>query len=359
LAIFAVVSAAAGCFPSTSPPTAPSGLQPPAQPPAQPTAPAPPSNPAALTPVAFGADWLINGPIAPIFVAIDRGYFAEGGISVSVSRGYGSADAVKRAAAGTSDVVLGDIGTAMLLRANEDAAVKVVAPMYSASPATIIFYEDLNIRTPKDLEGKTIADAAGSSPRLLFPAFAALAGFDATRVTWRSVDPAVRNTLMGNGQLEIITAFSFHVAEIERHVQANNPERRIGAMMYRDYGFDMYGNGFIVADRLTQERPDVVRAFVRGAARGLREAYQDPTAAMLITKRFHPEIDIELCVRQLELIKDLIFTDDVMANGLATFQTERLQKTYDVMAQYFGMRRDVPLNEIYTTQFAPDPPIKP
>ncbi len=71
-----------------------------------------------LTRVAYGSDFLISGTTAPIFIAIEKGYFAEGGIDVSVSRGFGSADAVKRAATGQADIVQGDIGTAMLLRAN-------------------------------------------------------------------------------------------------------------------------------------------------------------------------------------------------------------------------------------------------
>jgi NitT/TauT family transport system substrate-binding protein len=247
----------------------------------------------------------------------------------------------------------------MLLRANEDARIKVIAPIYAGSPAAVLFYEDQNIRSPTDLEGRTLADAVGSSPRVLFPAFAGLTGIDTSRVNWRSIDVSVRNTLMGNGQLEIITAFISNLAEIERQAYSTNPDRRIGVMMYRDYGLDIYGNGFIVGDRLIQERPEVVAGFVKATARALRETYQDIPGAVRIVKRYHPEVDVEVGVRQLELLKDLVFTEDILANGLATFQTERLQKTYDVMAQYFGMRRDVPLNKMYTTQFAPDPPIKP
>ena len=315
--------------------------------------------PRPLTPIAFGESFVIDGFSSVFFVAIERGYYAEGGLNVTVSRGYGSSDAVKRIASRTSDIVNGDVGTAMLLRSNEDARVKVVAPLHSASPSALLFYEDQNIRSPRDLEGKTIADAPGSAPRVLFPAFAALTGIDTSRIEWRSVDPAVRNTLMGNGQLEIITAFISNLAAIERQAYATNPERRIGVMMYRDYGFDVYGNGLVVADRLIQERPDVVAAFVRGTAKGLRDTYQDPVSAVRIAKRYSPELDIDVSIRQLELLKDVVFTDDIMANGIGVFQVDRLQRTYETMAQYFGMRRDVPLNEMYTTQFAPDPPIKP
>ena len=45
-----------------------------------------------LQKVAYGSDFLISGTTAPIYIAIEKGYFAEGGIEVTVSRGFGSAD---------------------------------------------------------------------------------------------------------------------------------------------------------------------------------------------------------------------------------------------------------------------------
>jgi NitT/TauT family transport system substrate-binding protein len=178
-----------------------------------------------LTRVAYGADFLISGTTAPIFIAIEKGYFAEGGIEVSVSRGFGSADAVKRAATGQADIVQGDIGTAMLLRSNEGAEVKVIAPLYDRLPHAVLYYEDQNITTPKDLEGKTLADAPGSAPRQIFPAFAAVAGVDLSRVDFRSVDPSVRNTIFAAGQLEIITAFILNLADVEKLAYSQNPGR--------------------------------------------------------------------------------------------------------------------------------------
>src|SRR5688572_24761558 len=105
-----------------------------------------------LQKVAYGSDFLISGTTAPIFIAIEKGYFAEAGIEVTVSRGFGSADAVKRAATGQADIVQGDIGTAMLLRSNEGAEVKVIAPLYDKLPHAVLYYQDQNITTPKDLE---------------------------------------------------------------------------------------------------------------------------------------------------------------------------------------------------------------
>jgi NitT/TauT family transport system substrate-binding protein len=377
-----LVVAIAGCAPAAPAPTAapakpteapkPAAVAspPPATSPSpaaipSPAAPSPSPSPAAarpsgpLTRISYGHDFLISGTTAPIYLAIEKGYFADGGIEVSVSRGQGSADAVKRAASAQADIVQGDIGTAMLLRANDGAEVKVIAPLYDKVPHSVIFYEDQNIRTPKDLEGKTISDAAGSAPRVLFPAFAAVAGIDASRVNFRTVDAAARNTAFGAGQLEIMTAFILNLADVEKLAYSTRPERKIGAMRYADYGLDMYGNGYITSDKMIAENPRAVAAFVDGVSKGLRDTYADVPGAVEVVRKYAPEVDQEVAVRQLELIRDLWLSDDIRANGISTFQESRLQKTMDIMRQYQGMTRDLPLADVHTTQFVPSPPIRP
>jgi NitT/TauT family transport system substrate-binding protein len=312
-----------------------------------------------LTKVAYGSDFLISGTTAPIFIAIEKGYFAQGGIEVSVSRGFGSADAVKRAATGQADIVQGDIGTAMLLRANEGAEVKVVAPLYDKVPHSVLYYEDQGITSPKDLEGRTLADAPGSAPRQLFPAFAAVAGIDANRVEFRSVDPSVRNTTFAAGQLEIITAFILNLADVEKLAYSRDPSRKILAMRYADYGLNMYGNGYITSDRMLAENPAAVAAFVEGAAKGLRDTYQDIPAAVATVQRYAPEVDAEIATRQLELIRDLVITDNSRAYGIGAFDEALLTQTKAAMMAYLGMTADIALTDVYTTAAVPATPVLP
>jgi NitT/TauT family transport system substrate-binding protein len=312
-----------------------------------------------LQKVAYGADFLISGMTAPIFIAIEKGYFAEGGIEVTVSRGFGSADAVKRAATGQADIVQGDIGTAMLLRSNEGAEVKVVSPLYDKLPHAVLYYEDLNINVPKDLEGKTLADAPGSAPRQIFPAFAAVAGIDLSRVDFRSVDASVRNTVFAAGQLDIITAFALNLADVEKLAYSQNPDRKIKAMRYADYGLNMYGNGYITSDKMIAERPDAVAAFVAGAAKGLRDAYQDIPAAVETVRRNAPEVDPEIAARQLELVRDLLISEHATANGIGTFDDAQLAATKTVMTRYLGMKSDLALTDVAATQFVPATPVMP
>jgi NitT/TauT family transport system substrate-binding protein len=54
----------------------------------------------AETAMPFALDWKFEGPAAPYFVAIDKGYFADAGLEVEITAGQGSLDAIPKVATG-------------------------------------------------------------------------------------------------------------------------------------------------------------------------------------------------------------------------------------------------------------------
>ena len=55
----------------------------------------------AQTDVKFALDWKFEGPSAPYFVAIDKGYYKAEGHNVTIDSGPGSVAGIARIAAGT------------------------------------------------------------------------------------------------------------------------------------------------------------------------------------------------------------------------------------------------------------------
>src|SRR5262245_29156712 len=144
---------------------------------------------AAADKVTLGLDWVISGQHAPFFVAKEKGFYAQEGLDVDIMRGYGSADAVKRVAAGNFDIGFGDAGALVLAR-GEGVRVKMVAVIYSNAPYSLVVRNDANIKEPRDLEGVTLAAPAGGAGRAMFPVFAKLSKIDSDKVKWLTIDAA-------------------------------------------------------------------------------------------------------------------------------------------------------------------------
>jgi NitT/TauT family transport system substrate-binding protein len=111
----------------------------------------------AQTSIKFALDWKFEGPAAPYFVALDKGYYKAEGLDVTIDSGNGSVEAINRVASGTYQMAFGDINSLIKFRdKKENAAVKAVAMIYDAPPFAIVSMKKYGVLKPKDLEGKTL-----------------------------------------------------------------------------------------------------------------------------------------------------------------------------------------------------------
>jgi len=70
----------------------------------------------AQTDVKFALDWKFEGPSAPYFVAIDKGYYKAEGLNVTIDSGPGSVAGIARVAAGTYPIGFFDINSLVKFR---------------------------------------------------------------------------------------------------------------------------------------------------------------------------------------------------------------------------------------------------
>ena len=55
----------------------------------------------ATTDLKFALDWKFEGPSAPFFTGLERGYYTASGLDVTIDSGKGSLDAIPKVASGT------------------------------------------------------------------------------------------------------------------------------------------------------------------------------------------------------------------------------------------------------------------
>jgi NitT/TauT family transport system substrate-binding protein len=321
-----------------------------AAPTAAPAASAPGAAPAGET-ITFALDWIIFGRHSGFFAALDKGFYAQEGLNVSIVRGFGGADAIKRAASGQAQFVFGDVPYLFVARANEDLMVKTIASVYNRTPHILWFFADRGINSPKDLEGRTLSAPAGDAIRSMFPAFAKAAGIDNSKVNWQTIDPTAKYPLMMSGQAEVSTEFLTALPVLER--QAAEVGRTLQIMRFSDYGADLYGNSLMTTDTYIAEKPDVVRRFVAATLRGLEWAFQNPDEAAAILKKYNPEVDPAIARQEVTILQELVVTEETRAHGLGYFSPERMRRNRDLVAAAYTLNRPIEPEEVYTLEFLP------
>jgi NitT/TauT family transport system substrate-binding protein len=304
--------------------------------------------------VKFSLDWAFQGPQAPFLLALERGYFRDQGLNVTMDRGFGSGDVPIKIAAGTYDVGIADINPTIRLRLeNPDSTLFTPFIIYEASPLAVMTLKGQNIRRPQDLAGKILAAPETDSGRQLFPAFARAVGLDLNSVRWQTVSPQLRETMLVQGQANAITGFI--TSGILSLRAAGVPADDIVTFRYGDYGVDLYSTSLLMTRRWAEANPRAVTGLITAIVRGQNEARRDPAAAIAALKRRDPLINEAVERERMELgFRELTFTPHVVANGFGRIDMARLQRSIDIVREAFNIARPLAASEIYDPRFLPE-----
>lgn len=300
--------------------------------------------PAAAAELNFITDFGFNGRHAYFYVAREKGYYKAEGFDVNFLRGQGSADAIKKVAAGIATFGFADAGSLVLARGNDGVPVKLVSIVYAKPPQAIFAIKGSGINVPKDLEGRTVADTASSSVRLLFPAFAKAAGIDAAKVTWVVAEGSALPSLLANGRVDAICQFSVG----EPLIAAATAPKEITRIAYKDSGLDYYGNGIIASDEMIAKNPDQVKAFVRATIKGMKDAFASPAEAATIMAKYQKELAPAVIEGETRLVGELA---EVKGQAMGHIDPNSIKGTVDVMSANFTLKTPVQPAELFAPGF--------
>jgi len=305
------------------------------------------------TPIKFQLDWRFEGPQAMFLVPLAKGYYKAEKLDVTVDAGNGSGGAVTRVASGAYEMGFADIAALMEFHANNPTAPnKPVAVMmvYNNTPAAVLALKKSGIRTPADLNGKKLGAPVFDGGRKAFPIFAK--ANHVTGVTWTSMDPPLRETMLVRGDIDAITGFAFtSLLNLEaRGVK----DEDIVVLPYQNYGVKLYGNAVIASEKFVKENPEAVKAFLRAFTRGMKDLIADPKAAIASVKARDGIINEALELKRLKLVLDgTILTPDARAEGFGNVQAPRLSLMASQVSDAFGTKERVNPDAVWNGSFLP------
>ena len=292
----------------------------------------------------FVTDFGFNGSHAYFYVAREKGYYKAEGFDVNFVHGQGSADAIKKVASGIATFGFADAGSLVLARGNDGVPVKLVSIVYARPPQSIFAIKGSGVASPKDLEGKTVADTASSSVRLLFPAFAKAAGIDASKVKWVVAEGSALPSLLANGRADAICQFSVG----EPLIAAATAPKEIVRIDYKNSGLDYYGNGLIASEETIAKNHEQVRAFVSATIRGMRDAFADPAEAAAIMAKYQKELSPAVIEGETRLVTELA---EVKGKPLGQIDPKSIAGTVEVISANFTLKNPVPPAELFAPGF--------
>ena len=301
-----------------------------------------------LKPVAMTLDWIYEGPNLGFLVANDQGYYRDAGLDVTVTAGKGSGNTTQLVANKATQIGFAD-GYAASNGIAKGMEIKTIASVYRGNPSAIMVLDDSPIKTPEDLEGRTLAMIAGSGQFQQWPAFVKGAGLDAAKIKIVNLTPPSLGPALISGQVDAIGGYvQSYVPIIEIRGQ-----KKVRSFWFSAYGVNVVSNGIITHQDLIKSDPDLLRAFVPASIKGFLYARQHPDEAAATVKKYSETIDEAIIKREFEVSWKTWVTPNTKGQPLGWGADADWASAIEVLKQYGGVTAPLTTSQLFTNDFVP------
>jgi NitT/TauT family transport system substrate-binding protein/putative hydroxymethylpyrimidine transport system substrate-binding protein len=230
-----------------------------------------------------------------LYAAQARGYFSDEGIDLEIREPSDTADGAKLLAAGRTDFAILDINDFGIAR-ERDLDIVAIAAIVQRPLASVIAADRDEVRTPADLEGKTVGVTGVPSDDAVLDTILAEGGVDPDSVN-RQVIGFNAVPLLAAGKIDAATAFwNAEGVELKR-MGVPTREFRVD-----EFGAPRYPELIVAADRSVLDDPEFACHMYYGIQRSSAAVVNKPEASLNSLLEAVPEADPESQRAQLDAL---------------------------------------------------------
>lgn len=299
-----------------------------------------------LESITFFVGYIPNVQFAPLYVAIEKGYFAEMGFDVKVEHSYNETDGVTRI--GVNQLQFGMIGGEQVILAREKGAPLVyVASWYQKFPVGIVASAQSGIKTAKDLVGKNVGVPGKFGASYIgFQAFLNAAGLKESDL--KSVQEIGFNTapVICSGKVDAAVVYTTN-----EPLQIEKTCLKTTVIPFSD-STNLVSNGIVTNETTLKDHPTWVRGITTAFLRALDETIKDPDAAYEICKKYVENLGDDPIQKQV--LKNSIEIWKAPEKGtLGQIDAARWKLTQDTLVSMKLIEKPIDLTKAYSSDYLP------
>jgi NitT/TauT family transport system substrate-binding protein len=251
---------------------------------------------ALVTPMASGAaqepvkatlrlKWLPQTQFAGFYYAQAKGYYKNEGIDLTINPGGPNLLTENLVASGADTFGLSGGTDSVMAAIDKGMPIVSVGVGHQVTPFVFVTKKDSSIKTLKDFEGKKVTTWFTGSNYVLL-GMLANQGVDQSKVDLQPQQVSV--TPFVNGDIDVVTAtWQNELYTIRQRVGEDN----LRMFVAEDFGITFPRDTLIVSKQTAQDKPELVKAFLRASIRGWKEAMKNPKEAVDVVMKVAPTLD--------------------------------------------------------------------
>ncbi len=308
-----------------------------------PSTPAPQST-AALTPITIYLTYQPDVQFAPFYVGIEKGFFKEQGLDVTLQ--HDAESTIARLVA-TGDAPFAVVsGEQVLLGRASDLPLVYVYRWYQKFPVAIASEVSQGIQTPADLKGHSVGTPMQEG--------ASYIGLEALLASANLTDADINLQVTGFSQVETLVSGRVDAVVVystNEPVQLAAQGVDVNLLNVSDYA-DLVSNGIIASEQTVAQHPELVRAVDAAFSQALQYTIDHPDEAYTISQKYVEGLsDPSVAPTQQAVLARSI--DVWRAARLGLSDLSSWQAMQDVLLRMGLLSAPLDLNKVFSNDFLP------
>lgn len=277
-------------------------------------------------------NWTPSGDHAPLYYAVQQGWYRDAGVDVRLEIGRGSGASASRVGAG-AEMGISDLGAVMVAR-GAGADIVAVMNIFANSPQGFYWLKSSGIKSVRDFPGRKLGNPPGDAARVMWPALAKRLNMDPNSVTWVNINPAAKPAALLSKQVDGTTFFYNYHYIMEREIGAD-----LGFESWRSLGLNMYGNSLVANGQFLRNKPEVARKVTRITQRAYLHCIENPTPCVAAMTAAVSGIKADEEMQNWKLSVTLFDDDAFRSQAFGWFTPERVQADLAVVRDTFDLKQ--------------------
>jgi NitT/TauT family transport system substrate-binding protein len=256
-----------------------------------------PAQSADKTPVSIRFSWKLKGEFAPLYVALDKGYFAAENLEVTLGEGA-SSQAALGSIVQNQDQFAWLPGVFAIQAISNGLPVKVVGMYNAAAPNVLLSRADKPVHKPEDLKDKIIGHSVGDVGTTFIGVICKKNHLDCASLNSVTIAAPARMPSLVAKKVDVVSAYTSN--DLPILVKKFGKDAFV-VMDPAKYGLRVMGASLAVSDAYLVSNPKVVAGLRRAIDKGFRDTLADPKAAAeIMLKHWNTALGLDVVTEQVK-----------------------------------------------------------